>query len=86
MHCFKSSIIVPVPNKNVPWLNDYRPVAFASVIKSFEGLILSHLKDITDALLDPLLYTYRANKSVDDAVNMGLNYILQHLDNPEGHT
>jgi len=27
-------------------------------------------------------FSYRANRSVDDAVNMGLHYILQHLDKP----
>ncbi|KAL0199142.1 hypothetical protein M9458_007682, partial [Cirrhinus mrigala] len=36
--------------------------------------------DITGPLLDPLQFAYRANRSVDDAVNMGLHYILQHLD------
>ena len=45
------------------------------VMKSFERLVLSHLKDITG----PLQFTYRANRSVDDAINMGLHYILQHL-------
>ncbi len=30
----------------------------------------------------PLQFAYRANRSVDDAVNMGLHYILQHLDRP----
>ncbi|XP_050957867.1 uncharacterized protein LOC127158969 [Labeo rohita] len=30
----------------------------------------------------PLQFAYRANRSVDDAVNMGLHYILQHLDKP----
>ncbi len=34
-------------------------------------------------MLDPLQFAYRANRSVDDAVNMGLHYILQHLDRPE---
>ncbi|KAK3524681.1 hypothetical protein QTP86_000649, partial [Hemibagrus guttatus] len=38
--------------------------------------------DITGPLLDPLQFAYRANRSVDDAVNMGLQYILQHLDKP----
>ncbi len=33
-------------------------------------------------LLDPLQFAYRANRSVDDAVNMGLHYVLQHLDRP----
>ena len=64
-------------------LNDYRPVALTSVVmKSFERLVLSHLKVITGPLLDPLQFAYRANRSVDDAVNMGLHYILQQLDSP----
>ncbi len=33
-------------------------------------------------LIHPLQFAYRANKSVDDAVNMGLHYVLQHLDRP----
>ncbi|KAL0150724.1 hypothetical protein M9458_053947 [Cirrhinus mrigala] len=62
-------------------LNDYRPVALTSVVmKSFEKLVLAYLKDITGPLLDPLQFAYRANRSVDDAVNMGLHFILQHLD------
>ncbi|KAL0173598.1 hypothetical protein M9458_029566, partial [Cirrhinus mrigala] len=32
--------------------------------------------------LDPLQFAYRANRSVDDAVNLGLHFILQHLDRP----
>ncbi len=44
--------------------------------------MLAHLKDITGPLLDPLQFAYRANRSVDDAVNMGLHYVLQHLDRP----
>ncbi|KAK3508179.1 hypothetical protein QTP70_015962 [Hemibagrus guttatus] len=53
-------------------LNDYRPVALTSVVmKSFERLVLSYLKDITDPLLDPLQFAYRANRSVDDAVKHG---------------
>ncbi len=59
-------------------LNDYRPVALTSVV--MEKLVLAHLKDITGPSLDPLQFAYRANRSVDDAVNMGLHYVLQHLD------
>ncbi len=51
-------------------------------MKSFERLVLAYLKDITGPLLDPLLFAYRANRSIDYAVNMGLHYILQHLDRP----
>ncbi len=44
--------------------------------------MLAHLKDIIGPSLDPLQFAYRANRSVDDAVNMGLHYVLQHLDRP----
>ncbi len=44
--------------------------------------MLAHLKDSTGPLLDPLQFAYQVNRSVDDAVNMGLHYILQHLDKP----
>nr|XP_049607014.1 uncharacterized protein LOC125987015 isoform X2 [Syngnathus scovelli] len=82
--CFKSSTIVPVAKKPaITGMNDYRPVALTSVVmKSFERLVLNHLKDVTGPLLDPHQFAYRANRSVDDAVNMGLHYILQHLDTP----
>ncbi|KAL0152483.1 hypothetical protein M9458_052206, partial [Cirrhinus mrigala] len=80
--CFKRSTIIPVPKKpKITGLNNYRPVALTSVVmKSFEKLVLAYLKDITGPLLDPLHFAYRANRSVDDAVNMGLHFILQHLD------
>ncbi len=82
--CFKRSTIIPVPKKpKITGLDDYRPVALMSVgMKSFERLMLAHLKDSTGPLLDTLQFAYRANRSVDDAVNMGLHYILQHLDKP----
>ncbi len=43
---------------------------------------MAYLKDTTGPLLDPVQFAYRANRSVDDAVNMGLQFILQHLDRP----
>ncbi|MCI4377047.1 hypothetical protein PGIGA_G00199020 [Pangasianodon gigas] len=87
LSCFKRSTIIPVPKKpKITGLNDYRPVALMSVVmKSFERLVLAYLKDITGPLLDPLQFAYRAKRSVDDAVNMGLHYILQHLDKPGTH-
>ena len=80
--CLKTSTITPVPKKaSISGLNDYRPIALTSVVmKVFERLVLTHLKDITDPLLDPLQFAYRPNRSVDDAVNMAMHYILQHLD------
>ena len=47
------------------------------------AIVLSHLKYMTDPLLDPMQFAYRANRSVDDAVNMALHFILQHLDSAE---
>ncbi|KAK3526918.1 hypothetical protein QTP86_004715 [Hemibagrus guttatus] len=80
--CFKHSTIIPIPKKpKITGLNDYRPVALTSVVmKSFERLVLAYLKNIIGPLLDPLKFAYQANRSVDDAVNMGLHFILQHLD------
>ncbi|KAK3551790.1 hypothetical protein QTP70_026219, partial [Hemibagrus guttatus] len=82
--CFKCFTIIPVPKKpKITGLNDYRPIALTSaVMKSLERLVLAYLKDITGPLLDPLQFAYQANRFVDDAVNMGLHYILQHLDKP----
>ncbi|XP_053722223.1 uncharacterized protein LOC128759371 [Synchiropus splendidus] len=51
-------------------------------MKSFERLVLSHLKSITASHLDSLQFAYRANRSVDDAVNQALHFIPQHLDSP----
>ncbi len=82
--CFKRSTIIPVPKKpQITGLNDYRLVTLTSVvIKSFERLVLAYLKASTVPLLEPLQFAYRANRTMDDAVNMGLHFILQHLDRP----
>ncbi|KAK3515720.1 hypothetical protein QTP70_030164 [Hemibagrus guttatus] len=50
-----------------------------------QALVIDTLKDITDPLLDPLQFAYRANRSVDNAVNMALHFILQHLDSPKSY-
>ncbi len=83
--CFKCSTIIPVPKKSkITGLNFYRPVALTSVaMKSFERLVLAYLKASTGPLLGPMQFAYRANRSVNDAVNMGLLFTLQHLDRPE---
>ncbi|KAK3564065.1 hypothetical protein QTP86_007522 [Hemibagrus guttatus] len=80
--CIKCYTIISIPKKpKITGLNDYRPVALTSVVmKSFERLVLAYLKNITGPLLDPLQFAYRANRSVDDALDMGLHFLLQHLD------
>ena len=82
--CFKTSTIIPIPKKSkVSSLNDYRPVALTSVImKVFERLVLKFLKACTLDKLDSMQFAYRANRSVDDAVSLGLHHVLQHLESP----
>ena len=69
--CFKEAIIIPIPKtKTISCLNDYRPIALTSaVMKSFECIVLNHLKTVTTPLMDPYQFAYRANKSVEDTVN-----------------
>ena len=45
-----------------------------------QQLMRNHLKDITGPLLDPVQFSYWANRAVHDAVNMELHFVLQHLD------
>ncbi len=63
--CFKHSTIIPIPKKSkITGLNDDRAVALTSVVmKSFEKLLLAHLKDITGPSLDPPQFAYKTNQS-----------------------
>ncbi len=56
LSCVKRSTIIPIPNTSkITGLNDYRPVALTSVVmKSFEKLVLAHLKYITKLFLSSL--------------------------------
>ena len=82
--CYKASTIILVPKKSTAsCLNDYRPVALTSVVmKTLERLVLQFLKSIIDPLLDQFQFAYRNNRSVDDAIALGLFYVLQRLDRP----
>ncbi|KAK2184851.1 hypothetical protein NP493_250g02025 [Ridgeia piscesae] len=51
-------------------------------MKTLERLVLQFLKSIIDPLLDQFQFEYRNNRSADNAVALGLFYILQHLDSP----
>ena len=85
--CFKTSCIVPVPKKaTVARFNDYRPVALTSIImKVLERFILNYLRTVTSSLSDPHQFAYQSNRSVDDAVALGIHYMLQHLDTPKSY-
>jgi hypothetical protein len=76
--CFKVATIVPVPKKaKIIEINDYRPVALASVImKCFERIVKDHITSTLPATLDPLQFAYRFNRSTDDAIDIILPYSI----------
>ena len=47
-------------------------------MKVLEYLTLAPLKSITDPVLDPLQFAYRANRSTGDEVKMALNCVQSH--------
>ena len=65
-----------MPEKSpIASLNDYRPVALTPVImKSFERLVLQHIKDYHPPDLDPYQFAYRANRSTEDPVAVSTLY------------
>ena len=85
--CFKDSTIITIPKSSkISCLNDYRPIALTSVaMEAFERLVLGYFKSSTSHKFDPRQFSYRANRSVDDAVNLALHHTLQHLDSPNSY-
>lgn len=78
--CLKSATIIQVPKKSATIsLNDYRPVALTPVIiKCFETLVSQHIKTSLPPTFDPQQFTYRSNKSKEDAI--ALHTALNHLE------
>ncbi len=68
--------------KNCETFGDIQGVHIIADDIIIERLVLAYMKDTTGPLLEPLQFAYRENRSVDDAVNMGLPFILQQLDRP----
>ena len=54
-------------------------------MKTFGRLVFQFLKSIVDPLLRRFQFAYRENTFVDDAVSLGLFYLLKHLDNPDAY-
>ena len=48
--------------------------------KCFERLVMAHINTINLDTLDPLQFTYRPNRSTDDAISIALHTALSHLD------
>ena len=64
-------------------MNDFRPVALTSVaMKCLEKLVLKAMDSIIPITADPLQFTYRKNRSVDDTVALALHSAVEHLDTP----
>ncbi len=83
----KKSVIIPVPKNNKPsCLNDYRPVALASIVmKVFERLVMNHICSSIPVTLDPLQFAYRPNRSTDDVISHVLHSYLTHIDSNNGN-
>lgn len=50
-----------------------------AVMKCFERVILTHLKNSIPLSLDQHQFAYRANRSTEDAVSLALHITLTHL-------
>ncbi|KAK2181154.1 hypothetical protein NP493_409g06019 [Ridgeia piscesae] len=51
-------------------------------MKILERLVLQFVKSVIDLFLDQFQFAYNNNRSVDDAVALGLFYVLQHFGRP----
>lgn len=79
---WKTSCLVPVPKTSHPKdMNSYRPVALTShLMKTFERLVLGHLRPLVNPSMDPLQFAYRAGIGVYDALIYLLHRSLSHLE------
>lgn len=55
-------------------------------MKVVEHCVLAHRKSITDAVFGLLLFTYRANSSTENAENLALHHVLEHMDSAGNYT
>ena len=80
---WKTAVIVPVPKKTTAKeYNDYRPIALTSVpFKCLERILLKHLLPEIEEHLDPYQFSYRKNKSTEDATLLYNNLVVEHLEN-----
>ena len=49
-------------------------------MKCFERLVIAHINTIILETLNALQFTYRPNRSTDDAISIALHTALSHLD------
>jgi hypothetical protein len=49
-------------------------------MKCFERLVMVNINTIIPDILDPVQFTYRPNRSTDDAISIALYTALSHMD------
>ena len=84
---WKTAVIVPVPKKTTAkGYNDYRPIALTSVpFKCLDRILLKHLLPEIEDNLDPYQFSYRKNKSTEDATLLYNNLVVEHLENKNAY-
>lgn len=60
--------------------NKFLPFCYSLNLAEISKPVLTHLKSITDPLLDPLQFAHRANRYVYDALKVPFISIHQHMD------
>ena len=78
---WKHSRVIPILKKGTTKvLSDLRPVALTSLItKAMERIIKDHITKVTDLMMDPSQFAYRAGRGVEDKKIFILNTIHKHL-------
>ena len=84
---WKSAVIVHVPKKTTAKeYNDYRPIALTYVpFKCLERILLKHLLPEIEDNFDPCQFSYRKNKSTEDATLLYNNLVVEHLENKNAY-
>ena len=84
---WKTAVIVPVPKKTTAKeYNDYRPIALTYVpFKYLERILSKHLLPESEDNLDPYQFSYRKNKSTEDATLLYNNLVVEHLENKNAY-
>lgn len=84
---WKKATIIPIPKVSCSMSNkDFRPIAHTTnVMKCFERVIVSFLKEQVAPYLDPCQYTYRAGRSTEDAIVSVTHLTNKHLESPAAY-
>ncbi|KAI4888731.1 hypothetical protein NFI96_022238, partial [Prochilodus magdalenae] len=85
--CLKTATTILVPKSSaVTGLNYYRPIALTPIVtKCFERLVMTQIKATIDITVEPHQYTYRKNRSTDDAISSVVHTTLTHLEQRDSY-